>query len=80
VVTESKELIEDEKVEDIKDTPGERVKEFLEFLNPVGMVSMAGSQGREVHADDLTYQYRFKCKHCGYEWTEIKEKERVSKS
>jgi hypothetical protein len=67
VVTESKELIQDEKVDEIKVTPGERVKEVLEFLNPVGMVPMAGSAGREVHADDLTYQYRFKCKHCGYE-------------
>ena len=79
-VTETKELIQDDKVDVIKVTPGERVKEVLEFLNPVGMVPMAGSEGREVHADDLTYQYSFKCKHCGYEWTEIKEKETVSKS
>jgi len=80
VVTESKELIQDDKVDEIKVTAGERVKEVLEFLNPLGVVPMAGSAGREVHADDLTYQYRFKCKHCGYEWTELKEKESASKS
>jgi rubredoxin len=80
VTEENKVLIDDEKAEDIKNTPAERVEEFLEYLNPVGVVPMSGSKGNEVKVDDLTYEYRFKCKHCGYEWTELKEKERVAKS
>jgi hypothetical protein len=80
VTEENKKLIDDEKAQDLKTTPGEKTEEFLEYLNPVDQVPMSGSKGKEVNVDDLTYEYRFKCKHCGYEWTELKEKERVSKS
>lgn len=80
VTEENKKLIDDEKVQDMKTTPAEKAEEFLEFLNPLEMVPVSGSTGREVNVDDLTYEYRFKCKHCGYEWTELKEKERVSKN
>ncbi|MGA2199495.1 MAG: hypothetical protein ABSG45_06115 [Nitrososphaerales archaeon] len=80
VTEENKELIEDGRAQDIKTTPVEKVEEFLGFLNPVSMVPVSGSKGNEVNVDDLTYEYRFKCKHCGYEWSELKEKERVSKS
>lgn len=80
IVLENKELIDDEKAQDIKTTAAERAEEVLEFLNPVSVVPMPGSKGKEVNVDDLTYEYRFKCKHCGYEWTEIKEKERREKN
>ena len=79
VTTESKDLIDDEKAEDLKDNIAEKAELALEWLNPVGVVPMSGSTGKEVKVDDLTYEYRFKCKHCGYEWTELKEKERVAK-
>lgn len=79
VATESKTVIEDEKAQDIVDDRREKVEEFLEFLNPVSTVPMPGSKGQEMNVDDLTYEYRFRCKHCGYEWTEIKEKEKVEK-
>jgi rubredoxin len=80
VVTESKELIQDEKVEDFREDRAEDVKDILEFLNPISVVPVRGAFGRDVAADDLTYEYRFKCKHCGYEWTELKEKEKISKT
>jgi hypothetical protein len=80
VTEENKKLIDDEKAQDLKTTPAEKVEEFLQFLNPLGMVPMSGSKGNEVKVEDLTYEYRFRCKDCGYEWTELKEKERVSKS
>jgi len=80
VTEEKKALIDDEKAEDIKTTPAEKAEEFLEYLNPVGVVPMSGTRGNEVNVDDLTYEYRFKCKHCGYGWTELKEKERVTKN
>jgi hypothetical protein len=78
VTEENKKLIEDEKVEDFKDTLRERVEDDLELLNPISR-RVPGSRGRDVDADDLTYEYRFKCTHCGNEWTELKEEERVSK-
>ncbi|MDG6921538.1 MAG: hypothetical protein JRN59_08415 [Nitrososphaerota archaeon] len=78
IVTESKELIEDEKVEDFKDDLTERVEDDLEMLNPFS-VRVPGSRGEDVAADDLTYEYRFKCTHCGREWTELREKERTTK-
>lgn len=76
----SKELVEDEPAEDIKDTGPEKVEEALEFLDPFQIVPVSGSKGRDVNVDDLTYEYHFRCKHCGYAWTEFKEKEKVDKS
>lgn len=78
VTEENKKLIEDEKAEDIKDNLRERIEDDLELLNPMSR-SVPGHRGQEVPVDDLTYEYRFKCTHCGHEWTELKEKERVSK-
>jgi uncharacterized Zn finger protein (UPF0148 family) len=80
VVTVEKELVQDEKAEDIKDTRGEKAEEALEFLNPFTVAPVAGSKGRDVGVDDLTYEYHYRCKHCGYEWTELKEKEKIDKS
>ncbi len=80
VVTEEKDqLIDDEKSDDVKVTVPERIDEALEFINPLADVPMSGSKGKVEKVDDLTYEYRFKCKHCGFEWTEMKEKERVEK-
>lgn len=79
VKTESKQLIQDEQVEDFKEDKAEDAKDILEFLNPVGIVPVRGAFGRDVAAEDLTYEYKFKCKHCGYEWTELKEKEEIGK-
>lgn len=80
VRTESKKLIDDEQAEDIKVNARERIEEGLEFLDPFQIVPVSGSKGKDVNVDDLTYEYTFKCKHCGYVWTELKEKEKVDKS
>jgi rubredoxin len=29
-----------------------------------------------VPKDVATYEYRYRCKHCGYEWSDLKEEER----
>jgi hypothetical protein len=81
VVTEEKELIEDEKAEDVKEGIKGEAEEVLEVLNPLGAFTrhVPGSFGKEEAVDDLTYEYRFKCKHCGHEWTELREREKVSK-
>ena len=79
IKTEGKDLIEDEKVEDFKEDKAEQVKDILEFLGPFERVPVRGLL-RDVPADDLTYQYRYKCKHCGFDWVELKEKEKVAKS
>jgi len=80
VVTEEKgQLIDDEKSEAVEATVPEKMEEALDFINPVGQVPMSGSKGKVEEVDDLTYEYKFKCKHCGYEWTEMKEKESVEK-
>ncbi len=78
VTEENKDLIDDEKAEDIKENSHERVEDALENLVPYSR-RVPGSFGKEVDVDDLTYEYKFKCKHCGFEWTELKEKERVAK-
>jgi Zn finger protein HypA/HybF involved in hydrogenase expression len=78
VTEENMELIEDEKGEDIKENPREKVEDALETLVPFSR-RVPGSFGTEVNVDYLTYEYKFKCKHCGNEWTELKEKERVTK-
>lgn len=90
VVTESKEVIEDEEGEDIREDKKEKVEDALEQLVPTGppmgpygsytpVGPVSGSLGEEVPTDTKLYEYRFKCKHCGYEWTETKEKEVVEK-
>jgi uncharacterized Zn finger protein (UPF0148 family) len=79
VTEENKNLIDDEKAEDLKENAAERVKDVLEDLVPLTM-KVPGSVGTMKNVDDLTYEYKFRCKHCGYEWTELKEKERLEKS
>jgi hypothetical protein len=78
VTEENKKLIQDEKVEDSKETIPKRMEDALEGLIPYSQ-RIPGSMGKDVNADYLTYEYKFKCTHCGKEWTELKEKERVSK-
>ena len=79
ITEENKKLIEDEKGEDFKENTGEKVEAALENLIPFSQ-RVPGSLGRDVKVDYLTYEYKFKCKHCGYEWTELKEKEKAEKS
>jgi hypothetical protein len=79
VTEENKQLIGDEKSEDIRQDTREKVEDGLDYLVPYSL-RPPGSFGKETNVDDLTYEYKFKCKHCGYEWTELKEKESVSKS
>jgi hypothetical protein len=78
VVEENDVLIGDEKGEDFKETTGEKVEDALATLVPFSR-RVPGSFGRDVNVDYLTYEYKFKCKNCGYEWTELKEKEREAK-
>ena len=80
IKTEGKEVIQDEQVEDFREDKEEEVKDFLEFLDPLAIVPVRGAFGRDVNAEDLTYQYEYKCKHCGFEWVELKEREKVAKS
>ena len=42
----------------------------------LGMSRISGlTETTSVHTIDLTYEDRFKCRHCGHEWTELKTKE-----
>ena len=79
VTEENKKLVENEAAEDFKEDARERVEDALESLVPFN-TNVPGSFGRDVNVDYLTYEYKFKCKHCGKEWTEYKEKERVHKT
>ena len=79
VVTEDKKLIEDEKAEGFAESAGEKVEDALEGLIPMSR-RVPGSLGEDVDVEDLTYEYRFKCKRCGHEWTELEEKERRAQS
>ncbi len=79
VTEESAQLIDDEKAEDIKESVPEKIEEGLDNLVPFSR-RVPGSFGRETEVDDLTYEYKFKCKNCGHEWTELREKERASGS
>ena len=36
-------------------------------------------RGLAFEVDEKTYEYTFKCKHCGNEWTEFKTKEKQVK-
>lgn len=78
VTEENKDLIQDEPGEDIKENLREKVEGALDNLVPLSR-RVPGSFGKDVNVDYLTYEYKFKCKHCGYEWTELKEKEKVDK-
>jgi hypothetical protein len=78
VTEENKELIEDQKGEDIKENAAEKVEDALATLVPFSR-RVVGSFGKEVKVDYLTYEYKFKCKDCGNEWTELKEAERIAK-
>jgi hypothetical protein len=79
VTEENKDLIQDEPGEDVKEDFKEKVEDALDTLVPFS-TRVPGSFGRDVDVDYLTYEYKFKCKHCGYEWTELKEKEKAEKS
>lgn len=74
VTEESAQLIDDEKAEDIKESVPEKIEEGLDNLVPFSR-RVPGSFGRETEVDDLTYEYKFKCKNCGHEWTELREKD-----
>jgi hypothetical protein len=39
-----------------------------------------GSFGKDEEVDYPSYEYKFRCKHCGYEWTELKEAEKKEKT
>ena len=78
VLEENKKLVQDEKVEDFKETRRKKAEDSLEGLIPMSR-RVPGSLGRDVSADLLTYEYKFKCKNCGKEWTELREEERTSK-
>ena len=79
VTEDKKNLIEDEKGEDFRENTKERVEDALESLVPFSL-RVPGSLGKDVDVDYLTFEYKFKCIHCGKEWTELKEKERISKN
>lgn len=78
VVTESKELVEDNPEEDFKGSA-------LEDIRPTGPPGMGmwgsdtGYSGKDVETEDELYEYKFKCKRCGYEWTEYKDVEKIDK-
>lgn len=75
VVTESKKLIEDEKVEDYRESKPREVEDALEGLNPIRRRGVPFSKyAKEVETDDLTYELTFKCTKCGHEWTQLEEK------
>ena len=78
VTEENKKLIDDEKATDIKESVRERLGDILDII-PYNL-RVPGSKGEEKNVDDLTYEYKFKCKNCGYEWTQLKEEERVDKT
>jgi hypothetical protein len=79
VTEENKQLIEDEHGQDIKENRKEKLEEALDILVPFS-TRVPGSFGKETDADYLTYEYKFKCTHCGNEWTELKEKEKIPKN
>ncbi len=79
VTEENKKLIDDEKATDMKESARQKMEDRLATLVPFSR-RVPGSFGKEVNVKDLTYEYKFKCKHCGNEWTEIKEEERVDKN
>jgi transcription initiation factor IIE alpha subunit len=80
VVLEKKELLDDEEAEDYVENKKEKAESFLEFITPVGTRPYyPGSLGRDVNVDEKTYEYTFKCKHCGNEWSEFKTKEEIGK-
>ncbi len=79
VVTEDKILVRDEKVTTIISdlNPLELAEHSIQSRG--GVTPFDTRMGREVDADDLSYEYDFKCKHCGHEWTEFKTKQVVHK-
>lgn len=85
VVTESKELVEDNPEEDFREGVKGKVEEALDDIIPTGPPGIGiggrapGSFGKDVDDEDQLYEYKFKCKHCGYEWTEYKDVEKVDK-
>ena len=75
VVTESKKLVEDEKVEEYQESKAREVEDALEALNPIRRKGVPFSKyAKDVETDDLTYELTFRCKKCGHEWTELEEK------
>ncbi len=75
VELESKKLIEDEKVEDYRESKPREVEDALEAINPLRRRGVPLSKyAKDVDSDDLTFELTFKCKKCGNEWTELEEK------
>ncbi|MDH2901218.1 MAG: hypothetical protein PXY39_09625 [archaeon] len=80
VMLEDKEVVDDERAEDFKEDLKEKVEDALDALEPIHVRPwVPGSHGRDVEVDEKTYEYTFKCKHCGNEWTEFKTKEKQVK-
>ena len=76
VVEEKKDLIEDEKVEDYKESRAREVEDALEgLLMPIRRRGVPFTMySKDVEGEDLTYELTFRCKKCGKEWTELEEK------
>ena len=79
---EGEELIGDEEETGFKEDRKEKLEDALEFLNPLDRFKAPGNQyvpgefGKDTPEEGLTYEYKFKCKHCGDEFSVLKEKER----
>jgi hypothetical protein len=80
VVLEEKQLASEEKSEDFMEDRKEKAQSFVEFIVPIGTRPYyPGSMGRDVNVDEKTFEYTFKCKHCGNEWTEFQTEEQIMK-
>lgn len=72
---EGSEIVDDEKAEGLHSTLKDDLKDVEDFAkHPLNMHPMPEETEDEV--EDVTTEYKYKCKHCGHEWSEFKTKEK----
>ncbi|MDA4122636.1 MAG: hypothetical protein OK456_05580 [Thaumarchaeota archaeon] len=79
---ESKKLLKDQTVTTMLNASEAAVKDALIAgpAPPAAPVPTLMGQGEPVIVDVETFQYTYKCKHCGHEWSEVREEEHAEKS
>ncbi len=78
---ESKKLLKDQTVTTRLNASEAAVKDSLIAgpAPPAAPIPTLMGAGEPIIVDIETFQYTYKCKHCGHEWSEVREEERTEK-
>lgn len=79
---EGKKLIKEEQVKTVL-TPSEQAARTEFMAGPASINSAAPltvQTGTPIYVDVESFSYTYRCKHCGHEWSEVRQEEHAEKS